>query len=56
MLIDALAKLIPDLRARGEAQRQLASDGEKAAESLEFIFDYSLGLQFGISVGTNYGG
>ena len=36
--VDALAKLIPDLRARNEAIRQLDSIGERAAESLMFTF------------------
>jgi energy-coupling factor transporter ATP-binding protein EcfA2 len=37
--VDVLSKLIPDLRARNEADRQLAAIGEKAAESLQFIFE-----------------
>jgi hypothetical protein len=37
--IDVLAKLIPDVRARNEAVRQLSAIGEKAAESLSFIFE-----------------
>jgi len=37
--IDVLGKVIPDLRARTEANRQLAAIGEKAAESLKFVFD-----------------
>ena len=37
--IDVLAKLMPDIRARTEANRQLAAVGEKAAESLAFVFD-----------------
>ncbi|MBZ5729443.1 MAG: hypothetical protein LAP87_31265 [Acidobacteriia bacterium] len=37
--IDILAKVIPEIRARKEADRQLAAIGEKAAESLMFIFE-----------------
>jgi len=37
--IDVLAKLIPDLRARNEAERQLQAIGEEAAESLKFTFE-----------------
>src|SRR5471030_1117092 len=37
--IEILARLIPDIRARTEAGRQLATIGEKAAESLVFIFE-----------------
>jgi hypothetical protein len=37
--IDLLAKLIPDLRARKEAGRQLDAIGERAAASLQFTFD-----------------
>src|SRR5215470_14762588 len=36
---DTLAKLIPEIRARNEAERQLQVIGEKAAESLMFIFE-----------------
>ena len=37
--IDVLTKAIPDLRARNEVHRQLDAIGEKAAASLQFIFD-----------------
>jgi hypothetical protein len=37
--IDMLTKLIPDIRARNEARRQLDSIGERAAESLAFTFE-----------------
>jgi F0F1-type ATP synthase membrane subunit b/b' len=37
--IDILAKAIPELRVRNEANRQLDAIGEKAAESLQFIFE-----------------
>ena len=37
--IEALGKLIPGIRARNEANRQLAAIGEKAAASLDFIFE-----------------
>jgi hypothetical protein len=37
--IEVLTKLIPDLRARNEADRQLAAIGERAASSLAFIFE-----------------
>ena len=37
--IEILAKVIPDIRARTEAERQLATIGERAAQSLQFIFD-----------------
>ncbi len=38
-VIDALTELIPDVRARNEAIRQLDAIGERAAESLKFIFE-----------------
>jgi len=38
-VIDILAKLIPDFRASKEANRQLEAIGERAAASLQFIFD-----------------
>src|SRR5260370_1074029 len=38
-VIEILDKLIPEIRARKEADRQLAAIGEKAAESLLFIFE-----------------
>lgn len=37
--IDALTKLIPEIRARNETKRQLESIGERAAESLLFTFE-----------------
>ncbi len=37
--IDILSKIAPDLRTRNEADRQLAAIGERAAESLRFIFE-----------------
>lgn len=37
--IEALTKLIPEIRARNEAKRQLESIGERAAESLMFTFE-----------------
>jgi hypothetical protein len=37
--IGALEKLIPEIRARNEAKRQLESIGERAAESLMFTFE-----------------
>jgi ABC-type multidrug transport system fused ATPase/permease subunit len=37
--IDLLAKLIPEIRSRNEADRQLAAIGERAAGSLQFIFE-----------------
>jgi Leucine-rich repeat (LRR) protein len=37
--VDVLAKLIPEIRTRKEAERQLEAIGEKAAESLHFIFE-----------------
>ena len=37
--IEALGKLIPEIRARNEANRQLDAIGEKAAASLQFIFE-----------------
>ncbi len=37
--IEVLTKLIPDLRARNEADRQLAAIGERAAASSTFIFE-----------------
>src|SRR5258708_5468794 len=37
--IEALTKLIPEIRARKEAERQLEAIGERTAESLMFIFD-----------------
>jgi len=36
---EILAKLIPEIRARKEADRQMAAIGERAAESLIFIFE-----------------
>jgi hypothetical protein len=38
-VIEILTKLIPDIRARNEASRQLDSIGERAAESLAFTFE-----------------
>jgi hypothetical protein len=37
--IEVLTKLIPEIRARNEAKRQLESIGERAAESLMFTFE-----------------
>ena len=37
--VDALSKLIPEIRARNEAVRQLDAIGERAAESLMFTFE-----------------
>src|SRR5689334_14325079 len=37
--IDALTKLIPEIRTRNEARRQLESIGERAAQSLMFTFE-----------------
>jgi hypothetical protein len=37
--VDVLTKLIPEIRTRHEAKRQLESIGERAAESLKFTFE-----------------
>ena len=37
--IDILTKLVPDIRARKETQRQLDAIGERAAQSLQFVFE-----------------
>lgn len=39
LAVDTLAKLIPEIRARKEAERQIEEIGERAAESLRFIFE-----------------
>ena len=39
LAVDVLAKLIPEIRTRNEAERQLQTIGEKAAESLMFVFE-----------------
>jgi hypothetical protein len=36
--VDILAKVIPDILARKEADRQFAAIGERAAQSLQFVF------------------
>jgi hypothetical protein len=51
--IEILTKLIPEIRARKEADRQLAAIGERAAESLVFIFERPAFRRFRASKGPS---